>query len=439
MERRAVSARRAFKRGRTLLAAGMILGLLLSVSFAGTAQAATTLNVGIGVGSGTTAGNVYLPGDMTVLVGDSVKWTTESDEPHSVTFGNGPAGVPPPGWPAAGFTGTNPPPPGTAALTASYDGTGFLNSELLFKGSSATVTFTKAGSFGFICQIHPGMSGTVNVVASGTTTTQADADAKAALTRTAILGAVDSLEAATTAQVTETERSDGTSLWNIYTNSIQAPAPQPGGGTGFLELLRFVPPSLEIQAGDTVRWTATAVHTVTFPAAGQDPVHDRSVHDAAHDGDGLRRNEPVQLRVAVDRGAGYGVDLRADVPGCRDVQLRLRPAPVPGAAGFDRRGRRTGDHAATDRYRPGDGAARRRSDPMGGHGFPDAVRADGSGREDRLQTALTRAFDDRMGFGSSGRFFPAGALSRRSASPSWPGARCNRCDRCQHGGPAPRR
>ena len=271
MEHRAVSARRAFKRGRTLLAAGMILGLLLSVSLAGTAQAATTLNVGIGVGSGTTAGNVYLPGDMTVLVGDSVKWTTESDEPHSVTFGNGPAGVPPPNWPATGFTGTNPPPPGTGALTASYDGTGFLNSELLFKGSSATVTFTKAGSFGFICQIHPGMSGTVNVVASGTTTTQADADAKAALTRTAILGAVDSLEAATTAQVTETERSDGTSLWNIYTNSIQAPAPQPGGGTGFLELLRFVPPSLEIQAGDTVRWTASAVHTVTFPAAGQDP------------------------------------------------------------------------------------------------------------------------------------------------------------------------
>lgn len=271
MDSRAVSARHAFRRWRTLLAAGLILGLLLSVSFAGTAQAATTLNVGIGVGEGTTAGNVYLPGDMTILVGDSVKWTTASDEPHSVTFGTGPAGVPPPNWPAAGFAGTNPPPPGTAALTATYNGTGFLNSELLFKGSSATVTFTTAGAFGFICQIHPGMSGTVNVVASGATTSQADADAKAALTRTAILGAVDSLEAATNAQVTETERSDGTSLWNIYTNSIQAPAPQPGGGTGFLELLRFVPPSLEIQAGDTVRWTATAVHTVTFPAAGQDP------------------------------------------------------------------------------------------------------------------------------------------------------------------------
>ena len=62
MDSRAVSARHAFRRWRTLLAAGLILGLLLSVSFAGTAHAATTLNVGIGVGSGTTAGNVYAAG-----------------------------------------------------------------------------------------------------------------------------------------------------------------------------------------------------------------------------------------------------------------------------------------------------------------------------------------------------------------------------------------
>jgi len=263
--------RQSIERRRALLVSALTLGLLLSISFAGTAQAASTLNAGIGVGSGTTAGNVYLPGDMTILVGDSVKWTTESDEPHSVTFGSGPAGVPPPNWPAAGFTGTVAPPPATSALTGTYSGTGFLNTELLFKGSSATVTFTTAGTFPFICQIHPGMSGSVNVVASGATTTQADADAKAALTRSAILGAVDSLEAATTAQVSETKRSDGTSLWNIFTNSIQTPGPQPGGGTGFLELLRFVPPSLQIGAGDTVKWTATGVHTVTFPAAGQDP------------------------------------------------------------------------------------------------------------------------------------------------------------------------
>ena len=267
----AARPRRSFARLRAVLASAVTLGLVLSGSFAATAQAASTLNVGVGVGAGTVAGNAYLPGDITILVGDSVKFTIESDEPHSVTFGNGPAGVPPPNWPLAGYTGAVPPPPGTAALTGTYNGTGTLNTALLFKGSSATVAFTAAGAFPFICQIHPGMAGTVNVLATGTAMTQVEADAKATLTRNAMLSAVDSLEAATTAQVTHTARADGTSLWNIFTNSAQAPGPQPGGGTGFLELLRFVPPSLAIRAGDTVKWTASAPHTVTFPATGQNP------------------------------------------------------------------------------------------------------------------------------------------------------------------------
>lgn len=266
----AAMSRRPPARLRALIAAALVLGLLLSVSFAGAAQAASTLNVGVGVGSGTVAGNAYTPGDVTVLVGDSVKFTVASDEPHSVTFGNGPVGVPPISWPAAGFTGAVAP-PAPSALTGTYDGTGFLNTELMFKGSSASVLFTTAGNFSFICQIHPGMAGTVHVVASGTTTTQADADAKAALTHDALLGAVDSLEQSRAAQVTETKRANGTSLWSIFTNSAQAPGPQPGGGTGYLELLRFIPAELDIQAGDTVKWTATSGHTVTFPAAGQDP------------------------------------------------------------------------------------------------------------------------------------------------------------------------
>jgi plastocyanin len=134
MNGNAALMRRTGARLRAMLAAALVLGLLLSVSFAGTVQAATTLNVGVGVGSGTVSGNAYLPGDVTILVGDSVKWTIESDEPHSVTFGTGPAGTPPDEWPVTGLTGTVPPPPGTANLTGTYAGTGFLNTGLLFKG-----------------------------------------------------------------------------------------------------------------------------------------------------------------------------------------------------------------------------------------------------------------------------------------------------------------
>lgn len=255
---------------RALLAAGLIAGLLV-ITMAPRVQAATTLNVGVGVGSGTQSGNAYLPGDVTILVGDSIKWTIESDEPHSVTFGNGPVGVPPDEWPVTGLTGAVPPPPGIANLTGTYGASGFLNTGLIWKGSAATVQFTAAGALPYICVIHPGMTGTVNVVASGTTTTQAEADAKATMTRDALNGAAAALEASAEAAVTETERADGTSVWNIFTSAKQDPAPQPGGGTGYLELLRFIPPSLDIEEGDTVRWNAPSVHTVTFPTAGQDP------------------------------------------------------------------------------------------------------------------------------------------------------------------------
>ena len=256
---------------RALLAAGLIATLLATLVAAPNARAATTLNVGVGVGTGTFSGNAYVPGDVTILVNDSVKFAIESDEPHSVTFGNGPAGEPPDEWPQSGLTGTIPPPPGTANLTGTYNGTGFVNTTIIFKGSTATIQFTAAGTFPFICVIHPGMAGNVNVVASGTTTTQAEADAKAAQTRTALLAMESSLEASAEAAVTETERSDGTSLWNIFTSVKSDVAPQPGGGTGYVELLRFIPPNLEIEEGDTVRWNAPYVHTVTFLAAGQDP------------------------------------------------------------------------------------------------------------------------------------------------------------------------
>jgi plastocyanin len=271
MHLHAAAPRHTVARLRALVATALISGLVLSVSFAGTVQAATTLNLGIGVGSGTVSGNTYLPGDVTILVGDSLKWTIESDEPHSVTFGNGPAGTPPDEWPVTGLTGTVPPPPGIANLTGAYAGSGFLNTGLLWPDSTATVQFTAAGSLPYICVIHPGMSGTVNVVASGTTTTQAEADAKATQTRDALLGAVAGLEASAEANVTETERSDGTSLWSIFTSALGPVGPQPGGGTGYLELLRFIPPSLSIEEGDTVKWTAPSVHTVTFLAAGDDP------------------------------------------------------------------------------------------------------------------------------------------------------------------------
>ncbi|MEO8456567.1 MAG: plastocyanin/azurin family copper-binding protein [Chloroflexota bacterium] len=251
---------------RSTIGLGLLaLAITLGVGSGGNASAATSFTVGAGVGSGTIAGNVYAPGDITVNVGDTVTWTVQSDEPHTVTFGQVPTGEDPTEF--STFTGA---PPNLGTNT--YDGTGVVSTGLAFNGFSAGVNFTAPGDYGFGCEIHPGMNGTVHVKPAGETAeTQAQLDAKATQTKNAILAQVDPLTAATVADVTSDTRSDGTKLWHIFTNAITDPAGQPGGGTGYLELLRFMPPTLQIGAGDTVEWKATSVHTVTFVAAGQTP------------------------------------------------------------------------------------------------------------------------------------------------------------------------
>lgn len=257
------------------LLAGLVLAFAMLAYQQSLAQAqdADPLAVGVGVGSGTVNGAVYLPGEFTVEVGSSVDWTITSDEPHTITFGAGPEGVPPPEWPVSGFEEPPPGPPGPVDLgSTEFDGTGFVNTGVIFGGSTANIEFTAEGEFAFSCVIHPGMAGTVNVVAEGEdTTTQEEADAAAQETSDLILGQVDSLASQTLDSVTSETRDDGTKLWKIWTGAVNDPAGMPGGGTGYLELLDFIPQDLEIKEGDTVEWTSPTIHTVTFLEEGQDP------------------------------------------------------------------------------------------------------------------------------------------------------------------------
>ena len=71
----------------------------------------------------------FSPASITVGIGDSVTWTNNGQETHNAT-GNG-------------------------------IGTGNLDN-----GESGSATFSSAGSFNYICTIHPQMNGTVRVLAS---------------------------------------------------------------------------------------------------------------------------------------------------------------------------------------------------------------------------------------------------------------------------------
>ena len=71
------------------------------------------------------------PSSSSVNVGDTITWTNQDTPPHTATANDG-----------------------------SFD-TGTLN-----KGKSGSHTFTKAGTFPYICSIHPSMKGTVTVAAA---------------------------------------------------------------------------------------------------------------------------------------------------------------------------------------------------------------------------------------------------------------------------------
>jgi plastocyanin len=87
--------------------------------------------VASGAGSVTMKNIAFSPASVTVIVGDSVTWTIADEVAHNVTANDG-----------------------------SFQ-TGNLK-----RGASGSHTFTKAGSFGYVCTIHPGMNGSVKVEAA---------------------------------------------------------------------------------------------------------------------------------------------------------------------------------------------------------------------------------------------------------------------------------
>lgn len=109
-------------------------------------------------------GMVFLPGSITIDVGDTIVWRTGSAEPHTVTF-NAPANVQ-----------FNPFAPAIGNGSA-FDGSQFVSSAAMANVSSEkagfpteqqfSLRFTKAGTFAYICLVHPGMGGTVIVHPAG--------------------------------------------------------------------------------------------------------------------------------------------------------------------------------------------------------------------------------------------------------------------------------
>lgn len=211
----------------------------------------------------TIAVDEYLPEAVTVTAGTTVEWTTAGPEPHSVTFMPGGQAVPP--SPDDALFAPTPP-------TGPFDGTTLVNSGLIPQGPQPAppfdVRFDTPGTYSYGCVIHPGMRGTVTVVAANER-----ADNQAEVTRRGDEELNRWLAEGRAAKKTLTDAAprrqanpDGTSTWTV----------EMGVTTAHTDVLAFAPVDAAIKPRDRVVFVnnSGAPHTASFPgtkSVPQDP------------------------------------------------------------------------------------------------------------------------------------------------------------------------
>jgi plastocyanin len=229
--------------------------------------------------------NRYFPSDLVVNVGDSIVFTQVTHEPHTVTF-NAPAVIPesilarpdhslvenpqvvlpfplPQGPPL--------PPDTPIHLAVGFDGSGYVNSGfLLAPGDTFSITFTRAGSYPYVCLIHAqSMKGTVTVNPQGTSRPKTDEQyAMEAANQLKRYRLMAEQERAAVRIPGPTTGADGSRTYTVLAGVE--------GQQGVDFVWYFGGTDLVVRSGDTVRWTmsrnmAGMPHTVTFLSGGEEP------------------------------------------------------------------------------------------------------------------------------------------------------------------------
>ncbi len=199
----------------------------------------------------------YLPEALTVKAGTTVEWTTTGPEPHSVTFM--PAGQQVPPAPDEALFVPTPP-------TGPYDGKALVNSGLIPQGPQAAppfdVRFDTPGTYAYGCVIHPGMRGTVTVVAAG-----GQAESQADVTRRGeeelnrwLTEGRAAKKKLTDAAPKRQANPDGTTAWTV----------EMGVTTAHTDILAFAPTDAAMKAKDTVTFVNNSGARVHLPRHQRD-------------------------------------------------------------------------------------------------------------------------------------------------------------------------
>ena len=259
-------------RFRSRAVVAVLATLLLAAGTTSVAQASTashshttfTVHVGSETPNMAIQGMRFLPGDVTIDEGDSVKWVASSMEIHTVTFFQG-------GKVQSTVTPFDPSNP-TQLLKqggSSVVGTGLLSSGVMTTATefgplppsvplvkSYTLTFPKEGTYTYYCWVHGVMMvGVVHVQDAGDPYpyTQKQYDEQAATAAAGLAANGRALHRQLLRQSTNHK---------VFT----------GGDNGIVSLMRFVRPTVVVHTGQSVRFVNNGMgtpHTVTF---GKEPV-----------------------------------------------------------------------------------------------------------------------------------------------------------------------
>lgn len=211
----------------------------------------------------------FLPNEIWIHAGDSIRWTFPTHERHTITFLRPGQTRPPAFGPTFGILAGC---PGITSDGSSFDGSACVTSDVLLSDQHTTippnysVTFPIAGNFKFVCLIHADMTGVVHVVDSAQSVPheQNFYDAQAQSERARLLADASGMA----------DRQNEDAQGGDVAAGIGEVVTMTGVGSQTVSLMDFVKRTVVVRVGDTVEWTnldPSINHTVTFGAEPADP------------------------------------------------------------------------------------------------------------------------------------------------------------------------
>jgi plastocyanin len=218
----------------------------------------------------------FLPNEMWIYAGDSIRWTFPTHERHTVTFLTTSQMRPPNFGPVFGVgVGC----PGATPDGASFDGSSCVNSDILLlpedsnsaaRPPSYSVTFPAPGNYKLVCLVHADMTGVIHVLnpSDNLPHDQAFYDRQAQREQAMLLSEASRLEGrASPAREDQAEfPAVAAGIGEVVTTT--------GAGSHTAALMRFAPETIVVHVGDAVEWSSldpSINHTVTFGNEPDDP------------------------------------------------------------------------------------------------------------------------------------------------------------------------